>query len=221
MSFILDALKKSEAERQQKGKAEFAGVPTSSGEKGPPRWLWIVAVLLVINLAVLIGLLLRPEAPGPAVAKPAPSARQPLAQPAALPEATSGSAPFEEQVAAARRNAPPAQPETPEPAAVAQPETTRTAQPVTAAASTRAAAARADASMPTFLQLQAEGKLTLPDLHVDIHVYSERPEDRFVFINMTRHREGGRLPEGPVVAEITSDGVVLRHEGVTFLLPRD
>lgn len=221
MSFILDALKKSEAERQQKGKAEFAGVPTSSGEKGPPRWLWVVAVLLVINLAVLIGLFLRPETPSTGVTTPALSARQPVAQPAALPKENSGPAAFEEQVAAARRNAPPAQPEAPEPAAPAQSEATGTIQPVTAAPSKKPATARADASMPTFLQLQAEGKLALPDLHVDIHVYSERPEDRFVFINMTRHREGGRLPEGPVVAEITSDGVVLRYESTTFLLPRD
>ena len=62
MSFILDALKKSETDRQQRGTAEFAGVPSSSRRReGPPVWLWIVGALLLINLAVLIGVLLRPE----------------------------------------------------------------------------------------------------------------------------------------------------------------
>jgi len=69
MSFILDALKKSETDRQQAGSAEFAGVPASSGNQRAPRWLWILGVLLVINLAVLLGLLLRREVnPVPAAA---------------------------------------------------------------------------------------------------------------------------------------------------------
>ena len=62
MSFILDALKKSETDRQQRGSAEFAGIPTSAGRReGPPAWLWVIGVLLLINLAVLIGLWLRPD----------------------------------------------------------------------------------------------------------------------------------------------------------------
>ncbi len=77
------------------------------------------------------------------------------------------------------------------------------------------------ARLPTFQQVVADGTLTLPDLHVDIHVYSEVAADRFVFINMAKHKEGSRLAEGPLVKEITPDGVVLSHNGTTFLLPRD
>ena len=61
----------------------------------------------------------------------------------------------------------------------------------------------------------------MPELHVDIHVYSESPGDRFVFINMSKHNEGSRLSEGPLVEEITPEGVVLSMNGTTFLLPRD
>ena len=46
MSFILEALKKSETERQQQGSAEFSSVPTSSEKPNPARWLWLLAVLL-------------------------------------------------------------------------------------------------------------------------------------------------------------------------------
>ena len=213
MSFILDALRKSEAERQQQGKAQFAGVPASAPDRTAPRWLWVVGVLLVINLLVLVGVLLRPDG----AAREAPAVTRPAVTPIAAASNATPDAGFAEQVAAARKNAPQRQPE---PTTVAA---TVDDAPVSAAPvpTTPRAAPTATASFPTIHQLRAEGKIELQDLHVDIHVYSESPQDRFVFINMTRLKEGAQMPEGPVVAEITADGVVLRHQGMTFLLPRD
>ena len=49
MSFILDALKKSETERQNQGKAEFADVPSSADGPRAPRWLWPLGALLAVN----------------------------------------------------------------------------------------------------------------------------------------------------------------------------
>ncbi len=206
MSFILDALRKSETDRQQKGSAEFAGVPTSSARReGPPAWLWVVAALLLINSALLLGLFLRPDA------EPAGSPALRTEEPAA-PAVATADEDFAEQVEVARRNAPPREEPAPEPQA--RPEV-RTAVPVPASVPTNALA------LPTIHEVRANGTLSLPDLHVDIHVYSESPKDRFVFINMVKHNEGSRLPEGPRVAEITPDGVVLEQDGTTFLLPRD
>ena len=74
---------------------------------------------------------------------------------------------------------------------------------------------------PTLQEVRARGALNLPELHLDIHVYSNEPEDRFVFINMSKLREGSQLDEGPVVAEITPDGVILGHQGQFFILPRE
>ena len=54
-----------------------------------------------------------------------------------------------------------------------------------------------------------------------VNVNVEMPEDRFVFINMSKLREQSQLGEGPVVEEITPDGVVLTYLGTSFLLPRD
>lgn len=76
-------------------------------------------------------------------------------------------------------------------------------------------------ALPSIHELVANGTIALPELHVDVHVYSEVSEDRFVFINMNKHMEGSRLPEGPLVKEITRDGVVLEQNGINFLLPRD
>jgi len=74
---------------------------------------------------------------------------------------------------------------------------------------------------PTLQEVRARGAINLPDLHLDIHVFSSDPKDRFVFVNMTKLREGSTLAEGPVINEITPEGVVLRHEGQVFLLPRE
>jgi general secretion pathway protein B len=76
-------------------------------------------------------------------------------------------------------------------------------------------------ALPTADELRANGSIQLGNLHLDIHVYSEKPADRFVFINMVRHREKSRLAEGPVVQEITPEGVILDYGGTRFLLPRE
>ena len=116
MSFILDALKKSETDRQQRGTAEFANVPSSSGRReGPPAWLWVVALLLLVNLVVLIGIMLRPD-----VSIGETDARQvlePVTQQVTESAALETDEPpasviddFADQVASARQNAPPAPP---------------------------------------------------------------------------------------------------------------
>ena len=207
MSFILDALRKSETERQQHGSGEFSGVPVSTRRRqGPPGWLWIVAVLLLVNLAVLAGILMRSEV----AVEPVVEA---VAEPAAAPPTASGDD-FAAQVASARRNAPARAPAPlpDEPVAEATP-------PPPAAVTT--SPARDTSMLPTLMELQAGGRVALPELHVDIHVYSEAAADRFVFINMVKHKEGSRLPEGPLVEQITPDGVILEHNGTSFLLPRD
>ena len=217
MSFILDALKKSETDRQQRGTAEFANVPSSSGRReGPPAWLWVVGALLLVNLVVLVALMLRPEVK--AVEPIAQPATQPTEQPAEQPVAeppTRVANDFATQVEAARENAPPRE-EPVEAEAQVIPAPARPAPSVTIAQEPVNTA-----SLPTIYQLQADGQLVLPELHVDIHVYSERAEDRFAFVNMVKVKEGSRLAEGPLVEEITPDGVVLNHNGTTFLLPRD
>jgi general secretion pathway protein B len=205
MSFILDALKKSETDRQGRGSAEFASVPASSSRRdGPPAWLWVVGGLLLINLAVLTSILMRPDV----------APQEPLIDPAAEPR-TATADDFANRVATARENVPVREPapslETRAPARLVNPSPSVTI----------ADTAGNTALLPSLQEVQANGAVTLPELHVDIHVYSEVAEDRFVFINMVKHKEGSRLSEGAVVEEITPQGVVLSQNGITFLLPRD
>ena len=208
MSFILDALKKSETERQQQAGGEFSNVPSSSGDSHPFKWLWILGLLLVFNFAVLIGIVIRDdEAPASGEAPPAAEEQpSPVADPATEPT-------FEEQIAEARQSQ--TQP-------IEEPAAAPAEQPAAAAAPVRSASrATSGARVPTFDELRLGGVLQIGDLHLDIHVYADDPAERFVFINMNKQREDSQLEEGPTVREITPDGVILEHEGSTFLLPRE
>lgn len=207
MSFILDALKKSETERQQQTGAEFANLPSGSEEAHPYKWLWILALLLAVNFAALLIVLLKP---GKEAEDVAPAADVP-AETAASQPVVSAKPSFEDQVAAAR-------------AAQADRVEFETATPepiIEAAPAPRPIRAQSALAVPSIYELRAEGRLQLAELHLDIHVFSENPKERFVFINMVKHREGSQLAEGPVVNEITPEGVVLDYQGMTFLLPRE
>ncbi len=203
MSFILDALKKSENERQEQSSAEFSSVPSSSGNPSPARWLWMLGVLLLINFAVLIGILMKPSPTASAIK---------LESAAAVVENSSGS--FEEQVAVAVDN-----------------QSTQTTTPVETESSSvtpvpampvvERTSNTSIAVIPTMDELTLGGSLQIAPMHLDIHVFSASPADRFVFINMNKHREGSKTAEGPVVREIRADGVVLEHQGRVFLLPRE
>ena len=222
MSFILDALKKSENDRQGQAEAEFTTIPASPDSQPPPRWLWALGALLVINALVLLGFVLRPNAaPLPAslpmaatTAAAQDNAIISNADPTTRQSRGSDGASFASQVEEVRRQ----QPVSEEP--VAAPDPAAAAQQRAAVAVTNLPVSRA-AILPTLMELRTNGSLQLPDLHLDIHVYHELPANRFVFINMDKYQENARLDAGPTVREITSDGVILVYQGITFMLPRE
>lgn len=77
MSFILDALKKSENERQRKVGPSLADVHVRPAENNRPWWAVAIAALLLVNLGVLIVALTRKHDAAPAqtpaaVQSPAP-----------------------------------------------------------------------------------------------------------------------------------------------------
>ena len=153
MSFILDALKKSETDRQQQAPAAFATVPSSDGNPRVPRWLLLLGALLAINLIVLLGMLLRSDDDPPAQAVTTSNAVE-TAPSAAVTD-------FAAQIEAARLNE--SQRRATPPSTQVQelsPTTTATAIPVAtdtgpAATPARNMPARQAASLPTIYELQA------------------------------------------------------------------
>jgi general secretion pathway protein B len=210
MSFILDALKKSETERQQQGSAEFATVPIGKTRARTPRWIWVIAALLAINIVAMLGLMLRPDTPPTTVTSPA-AAVIPEEAPAAYEDQQGLTETFEERIAEARNRQPDVAVTTP--VADSTPDVVQQAAPAGTGTVTN--------DVPSLVELQAAGRVQVAPLHLDIHVFSYVPSERFVFINMNKATEGSTLDEGPRVDEITVDGVVLRYQGETFKLTRE
>jgi general secretion pathway protein B len=74
-----------------------------------------------------------------------------------------------------------------------------------------------EAALPTAAALVAQG-VGLPQLRLELHAFSERPSERYVFINGRKYVEGERLPEGTQLVSITPTGAILSQYGQQFLL---
>ncbi|MGD8976122.1 MAG: general secretion pathway protein GspB [Gammaproteobacteria bacterium] len=87
MSFILEALKKSENARQRQSGPGFAGLPEKTQARKNVIWPWVIGALLLVN-AVIIGVVLLRDGPGPspvsAPSLPAPAETGTTAPPSGL-----------------------------------------------------------------------------------------------------------------------------------------
>jgi hypothetical protein len=81
--------------------------------------------------------------------------------------------------------------------------------------------AGADTAPARFLRnMSQEFQRRLPPLVVNIHVYSPEESQRVLYINNRAYRKGEQIEGGIAVEEIVPDGVVLRYHGQRFKLPR-
>jgi general secretion pathway protein B len=255
MSFILDALRKSEHARQRQTGPALVETPVAAPRAKSNLWPTAAIALLVVNL-VAIGLLLLsrsgrdeadegvPTVAAPATAPVAPGAQAsvtrtlpepasnppPMLRPAeAAPPAPGTRNPLEGEVsegalamndeAAAVAAAPRPQFEAPGPA---RPGSVVYESAPGAEATALPGEPRSAASRPSLpLADEFVTRAGLPEMRLELHVYSARAQDRFVFINGRKYREGESTQEGATVEEVTTDGVVLNARGSRFLLPRD
>jgi general secretion pathway protein B len=218
MSFILDALKKSEIERQRQSMPGLMDAPGRARRVRLPLWAVLLGALLTLNILVLTVVLVRNNAPAtaPPVKRPETTAST-EAKPAAVPEHFS---PLD--------SAPVYAPEIPVPAAEEPAAASRSFAQRSAPRPLRKpdpvllddSPADNDELLPSISEVNLTGAQALPELHLDVHVYATRPSDRFVYINMRKYHEGNTLEEGPVLERIRRDGVVLDYLGLRFVLPR-
>ena len=217
MSFILDALKKSENSRlRQDHPAIFDAQAAAVRRQGLPRWGIALMVLLGLNLLILAYALWRPTEP-------------PAAVPTVQPESTTASA-------AAHTAAAPAQsrPALSRPALAAPAPTAPALAAPTSAAPTRSMAAPPSdvrRSTPPAFPVSSEESPTLPsrddllaagaaipEANLNMHVYDASPALRFVLLNGQRLREGEVSREGLRVEQILPEGVLLSAGGTSFML---
>ena len=272
MSFILDALRKSEHERQrQTGPAMVEAAVAPPKKPQSNRWATAAIALLVLNL-VAVGVVLLwksrdepaavaasppaaaaapnqqtapPVAPPPATAPaaaqqatitrtlPEPAvAPAPVLRPAEPPPATgrrgsleqemSADVPPMEYEAAQAAARPPDGPSAVAPArrgSVVYESLPEAAPGATYTPPPAAPQHSAPANLPTADELTARGGLA--EMRLELHVYSTRAQDRIVFVNGRRYREGDTTAEGATVVQITPDGAIMTAGGNRFLLTRD
>lgn len=191
MSFILDALKKSEEERlrQQNPSTLPTAVRRTNGRT--PSWVWALLGLLAVNLVVLVFVLLKPASPPPAAEPESPSTVMPASAPSdassiVQPVATPG-----QVVSSTPTTVMPRTDATPIP----------TAPPLS--------------SVPSRDQQIAAGA-NLPAATLNLHVYDSDPTKRFVLLNGERLREADTSRDNLKVLSITPEGVVLGYGDSSF-----
>jgi general secretion pathway protein B len=219
VSFILDALRKSEHERQRSAAPGLTQVPVATPQAQLPRWAVVVIAGLGAGVLVLGGAWWQStrtadeEAEPPArvverdIELPAPAAAVPPA-PAPAPRTTPRLQAPAPSLATAAGSAQSREPVAPEPATPAVSAPARLELPADGPA------------LPSAAALAAEG-VTLPTLRLELHAFSGEARDRFVFINGRKYVEGDRLAEGPQLVTIAPTGAVLAHAGRRFMLVQD
>ena len=190
MSFILDALRKSEQARAKTLQQSLAQQTEPTAGRSPIPWGLLLGGLLLLNALLLLGLWwpASPPATDPAPSQPRTPAKTQAVRSLAS-EAASSSLP---------------------PALNASPPDEAAAAPVSSGALP---------ALP-FAALPDEVQTTLQPLVLNMHAYADSAAQRLVVINLAPYHEGDVLRAGLTVQTITPDGVVLDYQGTRFFLPR-
>lgn len=240
MSLILEALRKSEAERQR-GRAPdlHTALSTPRVSREPRRWRAAILVMVLVGIA-LAGWFWRerlvpepvrhesaaestspPPAVAPANAYPTADAPAPVTVDTAAPPpgvAVKGS-PVPITVP------PPPLPQTSTrvdsgvTATESTPQIPAPTAPVPEAMPAQAPPQDESATLRRLADLDSATRAQLPPLKVSMHVWNEDPLQRFALIDGQRLGEGAQIGDA-VIERIERDGVVLAWRGERLMLPR-
>ena len=224
MSYILEALKKAQAERQLGSAPTIHAVPiqpmADQRERGRSK-------ALLIGLGVCgVRWFHHAAAPAPATLPPAEldtagiagTAPVPVAGRSAVVAAPAASVPMSAQ-RAAPPVPPPAAVRTPVPAPVKTAAAARPAPVKTPAAAPLADARAPEESLPLASQLPESQRAGLPQLTFGGYMYSKNPADRLLLIDKVLRREGEEIAPGLVLERLLPRSAVLNHRGVRYRVP--
>lgn len=232
MSFILDALRKSENERRMDSMPMVSRAPMSVPQRGLPIW----AVVIIASLtAALIAVLATSWYQDDRAAAPELVSGQSVTITAPVTtEVSADNNPTDEMASSAGEQLTrgdsgalvgagilPSRDESPNDTNSAVDDTTALEPGLSAAVALPREIPKLDvASLPSLSELRADG-LAVASLDLQLHVASSNPTNRFVMINGKRYGENDRLAEGGTIVAIADAGVVIRVSGREFLLSTD
>ena len=250
MSLILEALRKSEAERRR-GETptllspinEFASHALRRAERRQRRWMWLALALIVLLVAVggygwQQAVTTDTDSPAsaanagisepdvvadlPQTATPMPASPLHDAHPAAVNETLPATSSRAPTTNIARADSVPQEIPAAAPTAVTKPPAMASGTP-TPSESVSAATPTEPPPIPTWIrvdQLPASEREALPPLKVSMHVYSADPAKRAVLIDGQRYQEGAWIADGILLKAIRRDGSLLDVHGRELLLGR-
>lgn len=233
MSYILDALRKSQQARQP-GTAPRVGAVHNIVLALPVSGWWLaLGIVLLLGLLVVaylvwrsVGVNLPDPVPDPVASVPAATAPAPTtpaavekttSSPEVAPKKTIPVADLAEQAKIPVAIAPPKKitPPRTEKKIVAAPRPE--ADKITAAAP---ALPLPTDNTPLLQQMPQDFQRSLPSLALTIHVYSHDESQRILFINNREYRKGSQIEGGIRVEDVVPDGAVLSYRGERFKLSR-
>jgi general secretion pathway protein B len=194
MSYILDALKKSDQQRNlgTLPTLQFAQATMPAPRRPSLFYYGLLAVVLLVT-GVAIGLLRPwqaeqlPAEAGP-VAPGSPLTIPPQAAPTTMTASPGVPANTAHEIAAVPVQQKPDYP----------------------------AAKRQEQQALTLEELPAQIQREIPEITVQLHAYSSKPGERLAYINSKKLREGDPVIPGLVLEQITPDGMIFSYKGYRF-----
>ncbi|RJF99329.1 general secretion pathway protein GspB [Noviherbaspirillum saxi] len=206
MSYILEALKKAESERNGSAHRTAPLPPLAAASHNHPAWRralpWAAVAALTVSLAGAAWLTVNRNDAGKATVKPAPVQPGPSPAPETVPPIAAVPAP---PVAA--------EPEQPK----EKPAPKKPAEKKRAVAAEEPKAAKApEPAIGTLQDLPDTIRREIPPLTVGGYIYSGNKADRSVLINKRLLREGDEAAPGLVLEKMTPSGMVLNYKGYRY-----
>ena len=222
MSYILDARRKADAERERDPARGIHAQPVTLSvppdQSGPGGHLWLVGMALIAVAALLaaamwwFGWFARPGPPALAAATAPPVASIAKTAPAFTPPSTLPTPATE-----VMPPAPPALPAPPPSGAPPAREAFRAATAVTAYPPIPAASA--SDRLLSLAELPADVQRDLPKLAITGGVYSPTPTQRLLIVNGQVLNEGAEAAPGILLEQIRPKAAVLNFRGYRYGVP--
>jgi len=245
MSFILNALRKSEQERQASqaenvtDKILLPQPPQNSGKTTK-----LLVFLLIANVLVIAGsiwfvrnnLMSTPDTSAPTISSHHLSAQGAKLEPKAIAKSTQSKRPAQKAESEITSIAELIDKEKPEPAplpvttkktaadTIKQPAITNNSElqiqatPVIAPVASETIPAIK--GIPLLSDLPFEFRQALPKFTINVFVYSQDPGERFIMIDMVKYKPGQQIKDAMLLKEILPDGFVIDYQNRVFKIKR-